>query len=639
MAFGYIPLPTFRAPQPLDFSGLNEGLDVMRQNMERNRLLQQQQEIGQAALSPQQSQSQQPVQPTNRLMTGASPAASGLASNAADFIKQQEGYAPTAKWDVRQNSGGYGSKAAPGEQFTPEKAEAYLQRDMAPGEQWLSANAPNLTPSQRTALSSAAYNLGVGALDKLKPDIQAGDWNRVAARLKTFNNVRDDQGRLTPSGALTSRREREAALLAPGNASQPSAPSYQAPASPINYGAAIQVALRQGNIALAQQLQNAQQEGENTAYTRQRQSVQDAQSAESHDVSMRGARHDLETKYVTGLAAAAQMVQREADPAKKSAMWQQLVSHNPEIAQMLPRFGVGDPADANAGAKALIARAQGMTGKKYEFTKYGVGDPSTGELRAYPPGINTEEKDFGLNPIPGTDAQGNPVFFQPSKAGGQAKRVQFEEGFTPSKPLQWQDFGTFKQGYDQFTNKPAVTQQVDVAGEEAAKKNAAAQVERDFEKPQAQKSMDTALSNLDGLKNKVNELIGMEGLPSATGVFQGSGWVPNVWQNTADADSAISNIKGKVAMVAMQAMRDASKTGGAAGSMTEKEWPIIESMIANLDRSQGDDRFKAQLTELVNYVDAAKARITSAYQQTYPVAGAAPSAPPPAAVEDPLGIR
>jgi GH24 family phage-related lysozyme (muramidase) len=154
-------------------------------------------------------------------------------ADARAFIKAQEGYAPVAKWDVRQNSGGYGSKAAPGEVFTPQKAELYLSRDMQPVNQWLDANVKvPLTPQQRTALLSFGYNLGTDDLDKLLPDINRGDWGAVARRMPSFNNARNAQtGQLEPLDALTTRRQREAALLTQGAPAPTAAAATQPDAS------------------------------------------------------------------------------------------------------------------------------------------------------------------------------------------------------------------------------------------------------------------------------------------------------------------------------------------------------------------------------------------------------------------------
>lgn len=147
------------------------------------------------------------------------------------MIRREEGFAPVAKWDVRQNSGGYGSKAAPGETFTTEKAEQYLQRDAAPVMAWVNRNAPAASPQQKEALLSFGYNLGVDDLEKLKPDIQAGDWARVGQRMLSFNKAAiGPGGALQPMEGLTSRRQREAAALTgPSIATRP--PGAPAPAS------------------------------------------------------------------------------------------------------------------------------------------------------------------------------------------------------------------------------------------------------------------------------------------------------------------------------------------------------------------------------------------------------------------------
>lgn len=128
----------------------------------------------------------------------------------ADFIKQQEGYNPRAYADGRQTSIGYGTRARfPGEVISREEAEQRLAQETGIVDNWLDANIKvPLTPGQRTALTSFGYNLGVDDLDKLKADINAGNWDRVAMRMPSFNQF---QGK--PLEALTERRLREVALL------------------------------------------------------------------------------------------------------------------------------------------------------------------------------------------------------------------------------------------------------------------------------------------------------------------------------------------------------------------------------------------------------------------------------------------
>jgi hypothetical protein len=95
-----------------------------------------------------------------------------------------------------------------------------------------------------------------------------------------------------------------------------------------------------------------------------------------------------------------------------------------------------------------------------------------------------------------------------------------------------------------------------------------------------------------------------------------------------NAGTSLENIKTQISGAVMQAMREMSKTGGAAGSMTQQEWPRFENMIANLNASQDLPEFKANLNKVLQYVDNVKARMRTAYEEDVAkVSGMAPAAP------------
>ncbi len=139
-----------------------------------------------------------------------------------DFIKQQEGFTPNAKWDRRQYSSGYGTRAVEGETIDEAEANRRLQTEVGKVEQWLDNNITvPMSPAARTGLTSFGFNLGVDDLERLKDDINAGNWGRVASRMKTFNKALNDKtGKLETVDGLTDRRIREAALVS-GGASLP----------------------------------------------------------------------------------------------------------------------------------------------------------------------------------------------------------------------------------------------------------------------------------------------------------------------------------------------------------------------------------------------------------------------------------
>ena len=124
-----------------------------------------------------------------------------------ELIKGFEGFSPEAKYDFKQYSVGYGRKGVAGEKAgTPIQEEQKLIAAAKPVVDWIDNNISiPLSPRQRDSLVSFGYNLGTGALDKLKDDINAGKLSAVAMRMSTFNRA---GGEIQPG--LTSRRAREA---------------------------------------------------------------------------------------------------------------------------------------------------------------------------------------------------------------------------------------------------------------------------------------------------------------------------------------------------------------------------------------------------------------------------------------------
>ena len=138
-----------------------------------------------------------------------------------DFIRQEEGYRENAYPDRGQYSVGYGSRGQKGEKITRAEAERRLWSETREVDDWINQNVTvPLSDRQRAGLLSFGYNLGTDDLDKLKGDINVGDWGRVGSRMLTFNKARDKNGKLEVLSGLTDRRTREAALVS-GGASLP----------------------------------------------------------------------------------------------------------------------------------------------------------------------------------------------------------------------------------------------------------------------------------------------------------------------------------------------------------------------------------------------------------------------------------
>lgn len=144
------------------------------------------------------------------------------------------------------------------------------------------------------------------------------------------------------------------------------------------------------------------------------------------------------------------------------------------------------------------------------------------------------------------------------------------------------------------------------------------------DQPKAKLQMDMAMKPLSLLKAKVTELMDHAGLSHITGSM--AGHLPTgafiADQDGSNALALYESISNKLSGAALQAMRDASKTGGAVGQVTEREWPRLRDMLSTLARIQDAKTFKGRLQEVASYIDDINGMIARAYEETY---GAAPA--------------
>jgi len=126
-----------------------------------------------------------------------------------EFLRKEESFAPVAKWDYKQYSVGYGTRGRPGEVISREEADRRLKVEVGKLDDWISGNITvPLTQAQHNSLVSFGFNLGDDDLDRLKDDINAGNFDRVASRMKQFNRA----GGVVNKG-LVGRRARESAAF------------------------------------------------------------------------------------------------------------------------------------------------------------------------------------------------------------------------------------------------------------------------------------------------------------------------------------------------------------------------------------------------------------------------------------------
>lgn len=125
----------------------------------------------------------------------------------AAAVKQSEGFTPVAKWDYKQNSVGYGTRARfAGETVTKEEADKRFNEEFGKASKFVDSVNPNLDAGSRAALSSLTYNAGeTWATSGLGDAVRAGDMVKARQIFLQYN-----QAGGAPNAGLMARRGREA---------------------------------------------------------------------------------------------------------------------------------------------------------------------------------------------------------------------------------------------------------------------------------------------------------------------------------------------------------------------------------------------------------------------------------------------
>lgn len=234
---------------------------------------------------------------------------------------------------------------------------------------------------------------------------------------------------------------------------------------------------------------------------------------------------------------------------------------------------------------------------------------------------------YGLTPIWGTDAQGNPVMGQMSNQGG-IQPVQTPEGMTFGKDPIRIDGGNQTILLDPVTRQPigSIPKSGNVpTGYEAMPGGEIAPMQGSPQELELQQAEIKAGSALNSLEQKNEIAIGAidTALQQANGLTSGIASVTSSIPGTPAHDLArtLDTIKANIGFEELQAMRDNSPTGGALGQVTERELAFLQSTIANIEQSQSEAQLKANLKTLRDFLAASLERRRAAYQQQYGSAG------------------
>jgi hypothetical protein len=184
----------------------------------------------------------------------------------------------------------------------------------------------------------------------------------------------------------------------------------------------------------------------------------------------------------------------------------------------------------------------------------------------------------------------------------------------PTSPTGWShaDLRTGKI-VTQGAPAPAGSQEgAELAG---VKVTAREKAEREMNYPEATKQTNIAIENLNHLSTELRELKDHKGLSGITGTVYGR--TPSVSNESMAAQSKYESIVNNIFVNALQSMRNASKTGGAVGNVSDREGDKLEQTLSALSRAQSTEDFKANVKKAIDRLEIAKKNIKDAYDATY----------------------
>lgn len=70
--------------------------------------------------------------------------------------------------------------------------------------------------------------------------------------------------------------------------------------------------------------------------------------------------------------------------------------------------------------------------------------------------------------------------------------------------------------------------------------------------------------------------------------------------SAADVEALLNTISANTAFDRLQKMRDASKTGGALGQVSERELALLRDSIASISQTQSDEQFQTNMQQVID---------------------------------------
>jgi hypothetical protein len=276
-----------------------------------------------------------------------------------------------------------------------------------------------------------------------------------------------------------------------------------------------------------------------------------------------------------------------------------------EVARVLERAGAGGRPESvqldkfgqpvgQALPKAVEAKLMDLGGTKQAYDPYGLKPGQSFQTTMTPEG-----KDASARGWAGVNLQRERLNFDKGTAtadAGGPNQAAFTRQFGKAAPgYRWKADGS----QEAIPGGPADIK----AGELGARRDrqvqaSVAQANRVIEK------VDSAIENTGIFSAGAGSVLAdVPGLPAR------------------NLRSTLDTIKANLGFAELQAMRDASPTGGALGAIAVQELTALQSTVASLDQGQSPEKLRESLGQIKKHYEAWKSTVQQA-------AGTPPAAPP-----------
>lgn len=133
--------------------------------------------------------------------------------------------------------------------------------------------------------------------------------------------------------------------------------------------------------------------------------------------------------------------------------------------------------------------------------------------------------------------------------------------------------------------------------------------------PQSTAAIKGVEANADAFIKDLKTLRDHPGLDGITGLIYGR--TASAKGTSRQAQALYDKIVAKGGFQMLQAMREASKTGGALGNVSNEEGRRLQAAFAAIDRKQDAADVRTAIDTAISEIEGAKARTREAYESTY----------------------